>query len=138
MFICKLFLQTRKFLENHSVLMNFDTSGQVFLLLSYHSDGAQGLAQEPQGLWISWVSPGSVAALCCSGTASSGSPESPARNYAFALGKLHRSPVLLPRVSIAGFLLIPITFHPGTTKGKWVIGQHVFEHFQSHGFCMSL
>lgn len=32
MFICKLFRKTRKFLENHSVLMNFDNGGQVFLL----------------------------------------------------------------------------------------------------------
>lgn len=51
----------------------------------------------------------------------------------FALVELHRSPVLLPRVSTTGFLLIPISFHPKTTRGKQVIGQFTFEHFQNHG-----
>lgn len=41
----------------------------------------------------------------------------------FALGQLHRSPVLLPKESTTGFLLIPISFYPETTRGKWVIGQ---------------
>lgn len=103
-----------------------------------HSGGAQGSAQEPQGLWISWVSPGSVAPPHCSGAASSGSPENLTANNVFASEKLHGSPVLLPRVSTTGFLLMPISFHPETTRGKLVMGQFVFESFHHHSLGMSV
>lgn len=102
-----------------------------------HSGGAQGSAQEPQGLWISWVSLGSVAPPHCSGAASSGSPENLTINSVFALEKLHRSPTLLPRVSTTGFLLIPILFHPETTREKLVMGPFVFKSFHNHSLGMS-
>ena len=77
--------------------------GRYFYSLLAHSGGAQGSVQEPRGLWVSWVSPGSVAALCCSRAASSGSPENlTGSNVCFrrasqvscasAKGKHHRFP----------------------------------------------
>lgn len=123
------FPQTQIFQENCSVLMPFDSHGQVsllpvislrFLLKAWCRNHCvfHGLLQ---ALWQLYVALG----LPCL--------EAPKAwlEAMFALGELQRSPVLLLRASTTKLLLILISFHPG----KYFIGQFVFEHF--HRFCLS-
>lgn len=80
-----------------------------------HSGGVQGSAQESQELWISWVSPGYVVILHCSRAALSGS------NVCFRRAS-QVSCALLLQMSSTGFLQIPISFHPESTRKNGVSG----------------
>lgn len=137
MFIYKLLPQTRKFLEIYSVLTNFDTSRHVFLLPVRSLRWCSRLSTGTTGTVDFMVFSG----LCGTSTLLRScliwKPWKPTINSVFALEKLHRSPTLLPRVSTTGFLLIPILFHPETTRGKLVMGPFVFKSFHDHSLGMS-
>lgn len=76
------------------------------------SGGVQGSAQEPQELWISWVSTGYMVILHCSRASLSES------KVCFRRAS-QVSCVLLPHMSSTGFLQIPISFHSESTREKW-------------------
>lgn len=53
------------------------------------------------------------------------------------LGASQVSSALLPQMSSTGFLQIPISLHPKSTRGKWGVRLFIFEGDQNHIFCMS-
>lgn len=116
MFICMLISKTQIFQENRSVLMNFNSHGQVsllpvislrFLLKAWHRNHCDCVFHALlQALWQLYIALG----LPCL--------EAPKAwlEAMFALGELHESPVLLLRASTTNLLLILISFHPEAAR----------------------